>query len=281
MFVRRPCQTRSVSGLTMLEFEFEGQPVRFPIADVETSLSPFTGHALRQAKSEVAVMPHEVKLVKRLLDSSPATDREGGVWTGRLQVESFQEGSPHNLTISWEETEDLHADRVEFEGLSLVPTRYEEHDNDDGSITVSFQAMLTVEETERLRTLMPPRRSDVDYWPVVRRGVSDEPRRMRLGRVLWQQMSDGTVGHQISLVDEAYDQTEGPKPYLAMGGQPMVGNLVVSVSELLAQFETLVVELRESGALSEAAAERIRSSAGSLGSARQHEFFRVSDLNDW
>lgn len=255
--------------------------MRLPAVELDSSLSPFTGRSLRHADTNVEVVPHQVDMVKRLIESSPIADSDGTLWSGQLTVESFQDDGPHSLTITWEETEEVRADVVEFEGLSLQPTKYEEHENGDGSIAVSFQAVLTAEETEKLRALMPSKRSSVLYWPVIRRGVSDEPRQMRLGRVLWQQLPDGTIGHDITLADEAFDQSDGSAPFLGIAGEPMVSTLVVRVSDLLVQFQALIAELEATGALPTEALERIRASAESLGPAQRHAFYEVADLSKW
>jgi hypothetical protein len=270
-----------MTALSALQFEFEGQPLRIPAAELDSSPSPFTGRSLRHANTNVTVAPHEVDLVKRLIESSPVADNDGTLWSGHLDVESYQEGEPHSLTITWEETEEVHAEAVEFEGLSLQPTKYEEHENGDGTIAVGFRAVLTAEETEALRALMPVKRSSVVYWPVVRRGVSDAPRQMRLGRVLWQQLPDGTVGHDITIVDDAFDQSEEPNHVLGLAGEPMVSNLVARVSDLLAQFQILIAELEVTEALPAESLERIRASVESLGPAQRHAFYEVADLSKW
>lgn len=265
----------------VLVFGFNGQPIRFPVGLVETHPSPFTGRDLRTLKTEVVVSPSDAEVVKAFLAAAPATDADGARWTGNLDMESYTNDGPHHLTITWSESEEVRADAVEFEGLTLTPTRYEERTNEDGSIAIAFQATLTPEETAQLRSLVPPNRQSVRYWPVVRRGVSDEPRSMRLGRVLWEHLDDGRLGHDITLVDEAFDSSEERTAFLGLAGEPMVGNLVSKLSSLLGQFDTLVGELEASGNLAPDAVERIRAAADTLGPERWHAFFEVSDLSKW
>lgn len=266
---------------SVLQFEFEGQSLRIPITELNSASSPFTGRVLRHAKTSITFSPNDADMARRFIESSPVVDSEGVLWAGHLDVESFTEGGPHNLTITWEETEHPRAETVAFEGLSLRPTRYEEHGNDDGSIAISLQAILTASETDTLRALMPTKRSSVAYWPVIRRGISDEPRHMRLGRVLWQHLPDGSVGHDITLVDEAYDQSEEPTAVLGFGGEPMVSNLVAHLSDLMAQFHTMVTELEATEALPRESLDRIRESAELLGPAHRHAFYEVADLAKW
>lgn len=275
------CDTTVMADPEVLIFEFNGEPIRFPVVVIETHPSPFTGRELRTLKTEVTVSPAYAAVVKAFLASVPATDAEGARWTGNLDVESYTNNGPHRLAITWTESEDVRADIVEFEGLALTPIRYEEQANDDGSIMIAFQATLTQDETERLRSLVSTNRPSARYWPVVRRGVSDDPRSMRLGRVLWEQLDDGHLGHHITLVDEAFDASDERNALLGLAGEPMVSNLVSRLSSLLAQFDTLLAELEASGHLTPDATERIRASGESLGPDRRHGFFEVSDLSKW
>ena len=195
-----------------------------------------------------------------------------------MDTESYTNGGPHNLTITWTELETLTAGVVEFGELQLVPNRYEERLNEDGSIAISLQATLTAEETEILRSI--PRDSEDQYRPTIRRGVSDEIRSMRLGRVLWQRLEGGGIGHDVTLVDRAFDSSESSAPILALAGEPQVGNLIDQVSALLARFDALVDELEIASVLMPEAVKRIRQSAASA-SLRRHEFFEVGDLAKW
>lgn len=266
---------------TVLEFTFNDHPIRFPVAGGEAVTSPFTGRELQKLQTEVTVAPQDADLVKAFLASGVATDTEGSHWSGNLDMESYTNDGPHSLRITWSESEQVKADNVEFGDLAMTPTRYEERLNDDGSIAIAFQAVLTHDETDRLRSLIPTKRGEVPYRPTTRHGVSDELRSMRLGRVLWQSLDDGRIGHDITLVDEAFDASDTPNAFLGLAGEPQVGNLVHQVSGLLAHFETLLAELEAAGAVAPEAVERVRASADTLGSLRRHVFFEVSDLSKW
>jgi hypothetical protein len=104
---------------------------------------------------------------------------------------------------------------------------------------------------------------------------------MRLGRILWQQLDDGTIGNDITLVDEAFDASDDSNAMLVFGGEPRVSNLVRQVSSLLVQFETLITELESAGVIPPEAVERIRASAETLVPDRRHIFFEVADLLKW
>ncbi len=272
-----------MSTPALLQFDFKGSSLSFPVVETGRTPSPFTYGELRRLKMEVTVSPQESELVKGFLATKPFTDSEGSLWSGNLDVESYTDDGPRRLTISWTESERLEADSIEFEGLTVTPAagRYEERMIDDGSIAIAFQATLTADETDRLRSLIPSKTAEVRYWPVIRRGISEEPRNMRLGRVLWQRLDDGNIGHDITLVDEAFDSSDASNAFLGSDGEPQVGNLVHQVSGLLAQFETLLAELETAGTVAPEAVERVRASSDTLGAIRRHIFFEVADLSKW
>ena len=264
-----------------LEFTFNDQPIRLPVGEVETKPSPFTGRRLRTLSTQVTLSPPDSELVKAFVATAPVTAGDGSVWTANIDMESYTNHGPHSLTITWKETEQLMAETVEFGGLALTPTRYEERENEDGTICVAFQARLTQGETDTLRALALPSANDRPYFMVVRRGVSDDPRSMRLGRVLWQQFDDGTIGNHITLVDEAFDASDDSNAVFALAGEPQVGNLVRQVSSLLVQFETLIAELESAGVVAPGTVQRIRAAAETLAPDRRHIFFEVADLSKW
>ena len=185
----------------------------------------------------------------------------------------------HHLTLSWEEQERVQANTIEFEGLSLHPSRYDEHAEDDG-VAISFRARLTPAETEKVRTLQqrPSAKADL-YFPVVRRGVSDEPRRMRLGRVLWQALEDGNAEHDITLVDESLDKK--PTSAFALIGEPHTRHLLNAVEQLAAERNALLEALKSAGVLDDQAVERVHQAGTEAMGKRRYRFYQVDDMSDW
>lgn len=134
-------------------------------------------------------------------------NERGNAWTGRIRSDSYNTGGgPHHIAVTWTEREALRAERVEFEGLKLTPTRYHE-DEKHGIVAVNLQATLSPEEVTRLRELQERARDPQQrYWYVTRVGVSAQPRTMRFGRLLWNKRDDESLDYQIVLVDAARDE---------------------------------------------------------------------------
>jgi hypothetical protein len=259
-----------------------GRSFEVPAEQTGTATSPHTGRELRLLRTELTCTADEAEVIHDLLDARPLDDEEGVSWEGRVPTESYSNGGPHTLVITWVEQEGApSADSVEFEGLTLRPTRYEEHDW-DGTIAITLEATHMADEAELLRGLEAARHDESGrYWPVIRHGVSEEPRRMRLGRVLWQQNGD-QIDHQITLVDEAYDARDNASSWVGMHGEPELGHVIDLASSLTGQLDALLRELEAAGTLEAEALERIREAVlklrAELAAAEDHAMSSANSL---
>src|ERR1035438_584415 len=238
-----------------LQVPFRGNSVEI-VADIsDHTVSPHSGRELRHAESAVNVGDEASSEFREALAASPATDADGDRWSAQIRRESFSNGGPHELVIDWAESEELQADLVTLEGLELTPSSYEENLDEDGVLAIELQATLSPEETDRVRHLQIDSTQDQQrYWPVARVGISDEPRSMRLGRVLWSKRADGNIEHKITLVDEAHDRDPSAStPFLMMAGEPQLGRTMTGLADLAGQFEALLVLLERANPLARGA----------------------------
>jgi hypothetical protein len=220
--------------------------------------------------------------IRRWVKSGPVQDDDGTHWTAGIETETFSDGGPHHFGIHWTEVEELHATSVEFQGLVLTPSYYSEAAADEGALSIMLEATLTPTETQALRDLqIAHSRGGSLYWPVVRRGVSDEPRDMRLGRVLWSLRDTGEIDHQITLVDEAIDRGTPPTTALVMAGEPQISHLATTVAGIVKGYETLLETLTQTGVLDQLALQRIRSAEADARTERLYRFYEVDDISRW
>lgn len=267
---------------TSLSFAVGDQTLTFPTLETETFVSPHTGRNLRKLETTLTVLPQAADLTRELLSSPQLTASDGTFWSGNIASESYTNQGPHSLLIQWTECEHINATSVEFEGLVLTPTSYDEQANgESGSITISLRAKLSSTDASVVRPLMASHDPGALYWQVIRRGVSDQPRRMRLGRVLWQQCSDGTIDHAITLVDESFDLADKSPGLRLLAGEPQMSWLINKVSVLSIQLELLLAELASGQHLDQGAVEKIRDSSLKQARDRRYEFFEVDDLSQW
>ena len=265
----------------MLHFQSGGEMNDLKVELTGTEVSPHTGRPLRYAESIIQVAEDRAGDFRDALEGSPATDDSGHVWTGRISSESYSsEGGPYQMTIEWSEHEDVQAERVRFAGLELTPSSYEERIDDDDLLVLEFQATLSPEETNRLRELQTGTADEPErYWPVVRVGVSEEERRMRLGRVLWSRRDDGNIEHKIVLV--ADEQAEpGISPWAKIG-QPQLGHTMGGLADMAGQFDALLETLERGGVLDAEAIQTIREAGRDARRTRVHTFYEVADVSEW
>jgi hypothetical protein len=263
-----------------LVFRAGDEPFPIPARVEEVIESPHTGKTLRRLSTEITVPAARARAIATLLEAQPLVDEDGNEWSGRIESESYGEVQGlHHLKIGWEEQERVQANAIEFEGLSLKPSRYEERADDDG-VAISLRARLTPAETEKVRDLQQrPSTEDELYFPVVRRGVSDEPRRMRFGRVLWQALEDGNADYDITLVDESLDKE--PRSGFGAIGEPHTGHLLNAVEQLLGERDALLDALKSAGVLDDAAVERVHQAGAHAVGKRRYRFYQVDDLSGW
>jgi hypothetical protein len=263
-----------------LRFRVDEQLLVIPAIIVESIDSPSTGRPLRRLSSEITVPAVEARSIATILQAPSLVDEDGAQWSGRIEVESYRDVQGlHNLRIGWEEQEQVDADAVEFEGMLLRPQHYEENTT-DGGLAISFRARLTSAETQTLRGLQQPRPGVDLYFSVVRHGVSEQPRRMRLGRVLWQKLEDGDVEHQITLVEDVYD-TAPRAGFRALAGEPQVSHLLDAVEQLAGERDALIDALKNGGVLDDDAIERVRQAGLATRGMRRYQFYEVDDISEW
>jgi hypothetical protein len=258
----------------------EGRTLEVDATVLDTQESHHTGKPLRELQSELAVPAEEADVIRALLETPELLDATGDSWSGRIVTESYRDvNGTHALTLQWNERENLKADVVEFEGLELRPVRYEERTEEVG-IALSFRSPLTDAETETLRLLQRRPLEDGIYFSVVRRGVSDEPRQMRFGLVLWQPLEDGGTEQQITLVDQVVDESPLKFPR-TLGGEPALGRVLSAAENLAAERDALFDILKENGLLDEAGLERIRHAGDEAIGESRYRFYQVTDLPEW
>ena len=269
----------------LLHVPFPNQVVNVRAEVIGESVSLHTGRRLRQAESTVMAPADDSSEFRAVLEESVARDDDGNNWGAIIKTESFANGGSHEFAIEWAEHEELHTERVEFEGLALTPTRYKEDADpeDDGVVAINFLATLTPDEVDRLREL-EAKTADPEsrYWPVFRIGISEEPRTMRLGQLLWSKRDDGNVDYLIVLVDAANDDPPKKRTlWLRMAGEPALPRAMTALADLSGRFEALL-GLLEQGTPIDGNARRLLDDAGQKAQrTKRHMFFEVDNVADW
>src|SRR5690606_12799086 len=128
------------------------------------------------------------------------SEDETGEFTGRWCVSwnSYGESAGvHTYTLILREAEELSLRALLLDDLEMHPYEYREEVL-PGGLKLRAKLVGTEDDVLRLRRMAAER----DAFPVVRLGIQDEPRRMRLSVEEWSQFED-RVKYRISLTDLA------------------------------------------------------------------------------
>ncbi|HET7322475.1 MAG TPA: hypothetical protein VFI96_08285 [Longimicrobiaceae bacterium] len=170
--------------------------------------SPHTGRELVQLHGWIttddAAQHSTLNDILAGVDDRSVTATDGaGEFAGKWCVSwnSYAEsGGVHTYTVLLREAEDLSLDALLLGGLELHPYEYREAVV-EGGLTISAKVLGSEADVRTLRALFTGQES----FPVVRRGIQDEPREMRLGVAEWSPFEDG-VKYRLVMVDAGLNE---------------------------------------------------------------------------
>jgi hypothetical protein len=209
-------------------------------------------------------LPH---LGDRVLSARDANGDRFGRWLISWNSYSVNAGA-HTYSLIVREAEELSLEVLLLDGLELYPYEYREEVVGDG-LAVWAKLVGTEDDVLRLRRLV----SDRSVFPVIRRGISDTPREMRVGVAEWSHFED-RVKYRIALVDaHLRDSVAGEIVQMEEENNrsafAFYANLV----------EQLTGRLIEKGLLGEEEVAELRESARAEPGVSRHEFWRVPDVD--
>ena len=200
---------------------------------------------------------------------------------GRVQLMALEPGGPcrHARWGSLDHEQQAgQVPAVEFEGLVLRPTSYDEDSSDD-AMTVTVRAMVPADTAERIWALEA---TQPGYFPVIRRGVAEDPTAMRIDRVIWQRAGAGAGGGDVAvevlLVNEAFDVQQSVV-FGALFREPEMTQVLGLALDAAGRTDALLAELVAAGVLDQSAAGRVRDAGATARTARRHELFEADDLS--
>jgi hypothetical protein len=174
--------------------------------------SAHSGRELAELHARVTTVDPEMNrwlsaaLRARMERGVRGVDAEGEL-AGRWQLSwnaYGESGGVHTYTLILREHEELALEALMVDGVELHPYEYREELLGDG-LAVWAKMVGTVDDVHRLRERLRGRAS----ISVVRRGVQDEPRGMRLGLAEWSEYED-RVKYRLVLVENGVDESAHP-----------------------------------------------------------------------
>jgi hypothetical protein len=260
-----------------IQLEIDGRPITVQVRRESREISLHSGRELMELHGTVTTTEsatHEwlsqclPTLSERALTARDAAGERAGSWLVSWNSYSVQAGA-HTYALILREAEDLTLEMLLLDGMELYPYEYREQVIGDG-LAIWAKLVGTEEDVLRLRRLV----ADRSCFPVTRRGISGEPRKMRVGVAEWSHFED-RVKYRIVLVD---DGLRDP-----IGGE-LIGveeeNSRAALSYYANFTERLAGRLIERGILGEDEVNELREAARSEPGVARHEFWRVPDVDE-
>jgi hypothetical protein len=265
--------------------DFSGDELFVDLEEKSTFCSKHSGVELRRVKMGLiarALGAHRSLLfkIRRAEHNGICSTDEDGKITGRWRIanSSFcclgEEHNPeyyHEILI--EEVEELEIESLSISGLVLHPYYYEEEfDCDD--LSIKSRVMVSPEQDAILRMLM----KDDEYFQVVRRGISDEPREMRFSNTILWSRHGNRFKYEIILVDRSYDERDRP---LARLFQPQMSRMQSAIAAQAEMVEAILETLVNRKYLTEGNVAEMRKKAAERIWDRRREFYEVRDIDEF
>lgn len=179
------------------------------------------------------------------------------------------EDTIYTYTLYLEEIERLKIDSLVIAGVEVTP--YEFTEKYDDAIIIQAKIKLSKEDAEKLDMATKENK----YFDVIRKGISDEVKKMRFGKVIWSE-NDGYIKKDIVLVEDIYDNKESP---LSKFFQPEFSNIMDMLSYNKNLNDELLKLLISRGQLSAEELEQIKTVAKNNIRATTKEYYRVEDID--
>jgi hypothetical protein len=237
----------------MHHFRVGSREVQAEVVESSSEVSEYSGKPLAKARISFAVPPEVVDEIKdAIIDHKFASKDESGnslEWKVETSSESYT-GNPwqsnHKFIVELKLRERLEVEELIINDLSLRPYAYEESSNKAG-LEIVARVKLSRAETDQLRQLQ----LGESPVAVVRRGISDSPRVMTFGRVLWSGSDEG-FKLNVVLFDESRVQ------YSTLGDPTVIYPTKVAF-ENKSKINKLLEILKSKAVLTESEAEVVNS----------------------
>ncbi|GAB3003554.1 hypothetical protein LWP59_27675 [Amycolatopsis acidiphila] len=253
--------------------------------ELEPSISPHTEKLLRRLAVTVVTQGDEQheqlqeELASTGFDEAILSDTGGGKWKvarNNYSYRSSEKVSTYTHSIELEEREELVLEKVLFEGLTLVPERWQPIEMASGLYMMEILAQVDPETHKKLENVLQDRRFVGDrehrYFDVTLVGVKSAPAKMRFGRCLWEPGSEG-VRHCLVFVPYEDDESNDQPAYEPAMTRLQEQSVIASI-----KLDTLITELQKAGVIGDAAVDRINNIPDPL---PRREFERTRNIMEF
>ena len=266
-----------VTAFETIELQLShGRSVPVTIRRRSSDRSPHTGRQLQELHGLVTTTDQETQrwlsvalrgLGDGVVRSIDAMGEPSVRW--QLSWNSYGEtGGVFTYGLILREAEELSLEALLIDGMELHPYEYREEYLEEG-LTIWAKMVGTHADVTRINRLIRTRAS----FPVIRRGIQNTAREMRLGVAEWSEYED-RIKYRLVLVD--HEIGEGMRAELGRiqeaNNRSSLGyyaNLVERLSELLV----------ERGAITRTELDALREAARAQPGISRHEVWQVTDVD--
>lgn len=217
-------------------------------------------------------------------ESAALEGDDGTRWVVGSHSHSNANGGAWRFTVALREVEEVRAESLEFLGLSLAPSHYDEREaSRDDTIIIVAEVAPSFEDSEALERhiLEHQLRNEGEtthYFDLRRIGVQDEPLQVRFGRCLWQKGEGGARRHLLVFVAAEGDDEQTRRGYVGFD-EPRGSNAARMALQGREIAEAIIEEIALADLLTPGALERIRQRGESAWDKRFRDLSETSDLS--
>lgn len=262
-----------------LHLDFDGRELMFTIKKETTFFSKHTGVALKKIEVSLRVDKkiHEdiTKIIERLNKTEINSIGEQGKILKKWKIEystysCIENKYDHYFKLT--EIEDLHVDSLTVGRLNFHPYSYKEEFIRDALIIDAKVRLSEVQFTEVKKLI-----EKNNYFKVVRCGISDEPREMKLGLPLWSKHKD-TIKYKIILSEKKYFETKEKNINYSY---PMILNMSFLLAKQDGILKELLTILSSKKVLTNEEITEIKEKASTQTKRREINFYQVKDIDEF
>ena len=189
--------------------------------------------------------------------------------TSNYITDNYNRDITYIYTLDIEEIESLKVDSLVIAGVEVTPYKYSEMYND--GIIIEAKIKLSKEDDKKLDMAT----KENVYFYVKRKGISDEVKKMRFGKVIWSE-NDGYIKRHINLIEDIYDN----KNPISLGlFQPEYDNIMNMLSYVKNLNDELLKLLVSKDLLLKEELEKISIVAKNNIEETKKEYYRMTDID--
>jgi len=267
-----------------IDIDFEGNKLTFNIKKEIPFFSKHTGVGLKKIEASVYVDKEIHENITKIIEKAKKTginsiDKQGEMlkkWKIEKSTYSCIENK-YDHCLELEEIEDLHVDSLIIDKLTFHPYAYKEEFIHDALIIDAKVGLSEVQFTEVKKLI-----EKNDYFKVVRYGISDESREMKLGLPLWSKHKD-TIKYCFILSEKKYFETQNKNLFDKLLYK--LSQRIINMGILLAKQDGILKELltilSSKKILTNEEITEIKEKASNQTRSREIDFYQVKDIDEF